>query len=100
LYGKVSVTAEVFVGLQTAAEYQQEYDQRRGSDYSRFHGYTYDGIWTVALAIQHVARRIHHFRPNQTVTDFRYRDELWEDLFLQALRNISFEGVTVSNCDN
>jgi gamma-aminobutyric acid type B receptor len=81
--------------LQTADEYRLEYDSRRGSEYSRFHGYTYDGIWTVALAIQHVAHRIRHFRKNQTVVDFRYRDPLWEDLFLEALRNTSFEGVTV-----
>ncbi|XP_034181668.2 gamma-aminobutyric acid type B receptor subunit 2 isoform X1 [Osmia lignaria lignaria] len=78
----------------TPDQYRVEYDSRRGSDYSRFHGYTYDGIWAVALAIQHVARRIRHYRPNQTISDFRYRDALWEKLFLEALRNTSFEGVT------
>ncbi|CAG5078337.1 Similar to Gabbr2: Gamma-aminobutyric acid type B receptor subunit 2 (Mus musculus) [Cotesia congregata] len=78
----------------TPDEYQVEYDSRRGNEYSRFHGYTYDGIWAVALAIQHVARRIRHFRRNQTVADFKYRDPLWEKLFLEALRNTSFEGVT------
>ena len=81
--------------LQTADEYRLEYDSRRGSEYSRFHGYTYDGVWAVALAIQHVARHIRHVRENQTVADFRYRDPTWEDLFLRALRNTSFEGVTV-----
>ena len=81
--------------LQTADEYRLEYDSRRGSEYSRFHGYTYDGIWAVALAIQHVARHIRHVRENQTVADFRYRDPVWEELFLKALRNTSFEGVTV-----
>lgn len=81
--------------LQTADEYRQEYDSRRGQEYSRFHGYTYDGIWATALAIQHVAHRIRHFHKNQTVVDFRYRDPLWEQLFLEALRNTSFEGVTV-----
>lgn len=29
--------------LQTAKDYQVEYDRRRGIEYSRFHGYTYDG---------------------------------------------------------
>ncbi|KAL1130635.1 hypothetical protein AAG570_011877, partial [Ranatra chinensis] len=79
---------------QTADEYREEYDSRRGNEYSRFHGYTYDGVWAVALAIQHVAHRIRHFRKNQTVVDFKYRDPLWERLFLEALRNTSFEGVT------
>lgn len=61
-------------------------------EYSRFHGYTYDGIWAVALAIQNVAHKIKYFRRNQTVNDFRYRDPLWERLFLDALHNTSFEG--------
>ncbi|GAB1862196.1 GABR2 protein [Camponotus japonicus] len=78
----------------TPEQYQDEYDSRRGSEYSRFHGYTYDGIWTVALAVKHVARRIRHFHRNQTISDFRYRDVLWEQLFLDALRNTSFDGVT------
>ncbi|XP_011871039.1 PREDICTED: gamma-aminobutyric acid type B receptor subunit 2-like isoform X1 [Vollenhovia emeryi] len=78
----------------TPDQYQSEYNSRRGSEYSRFHGYTYDGIWTVALAVKHVARRIRHFHRNQTISDFRYRDVLWEKLFLDALRNTSFDGVT------
>ncbi|CAL7939276.1 unnamed protein product [Xylocopa violacea] len=78
----------------TTEQYQVEYDSRRGTEYSRFHGYTYDGIWAVALAIQRVASRITHHRRNQTMSDFRYRDVLWERLFLEALRNTSFEGVT------
>lgn len=81
---------------QTADEYKEEYDSRRGNEYSRFHGYTYDGVWAVALAIQHVAHKIRHYRKNETVIDFQYRDPLWEQLFLEALRNTSFEGVTVS----
>lgn len=78
----------------TPDQYKLEYDSRRGTEYSRFHGYTYDGIWAVALAIQQVARRIKHYRRNQTISDFKYRDALWEKLFLEALRNTSFEGVT------
>jgi gamma-aminobutyric acid type B receptor len=84
--------------LQTADEYRLEYDSRRGSEYSRFHGYTYDGIWAVALAIQHVAHHIRQHRKNETVVDFQYRDPLWEFLFLNALGNTSFEGVTVGSC--
>lgn len=30
------------------------------------------------------------------MVDFKYRDPLWERLFLEALKNTSFEGVTVS----
>ncbi|XP_034937802.1 gamma-aminobutyric acid type B receptor subunit 2-like, partial [Chelonus insularis] len=90
----LSTDRQITVSGITPEEYQAEYDSRRGNEYSRFHGYTYDGIWAIALAIQHVSKRIRHFRRNQTVTDFKYRDPLWEELFLKALRNTSFEGVT------
>ncbi|KAG8222160.1 hypothetical protein J437_LFUL000741, partial [Ladona fulva] len=95
----------------TAGEYREEYDLRRGGEYSRFHGYTYDGVWAIALAIQHVSRRLlHRTNPVQSsaapglppkrlksvAADFHYRDPVWEELFIEALRNTSFEGVTVS----
>ncbi|KAL3272277.1 hypothetical protein HHI36_022757 [Cryptolaemus montrouzieri] len=90
----LSTSGEITISGITADEYQSEYDSRRGREYSRFHGYTYDGIWAVALAIQNVAHKVKYFRRNTTVIDFRYRDPLWEKLFLEALRNTSFEGVT------
>lgn len=76
---------------QTADEYMKEYNSRRGSEYSIFHGYTYDGIWAVAMAIQYVAQRKEGF-----VQNFQYRVKEWENIFLEALQNTSFEGVTVS----
>ncbi|GJQ78108.1 GABA-B-R2 [Trypoxylus dichotomus] len=90
----LSTSGEITISGITAEEYLAEYNSRRGSEYSRFHGYTYDGIWAVALAIQNVAHEIKIIRRNETVTDFKYRDPLWELLFLRALSNTSFEGVT------
>ncbi|XP_044763812.1 gamma-aminobutyric acid type B receptor subunit 2 isoform X1 [Coccinella septempunctata] len=90
----LSTSGEITISGITAEEYQIEYDSRRGKEYSRFHGYTYDGIWAVALAIQNVAHRIKYYIKNTTVVDFRYRDPFWEKLFLEALKNTSFEGVT------
>ncbi|XP_022907049.1 gamma-aminobutyric acid type B receptor subunit 2 [Onthophagus taurus] len=87
----LSTSGEITVSGITAEEYLLEYNSRRGREYSRFHGYTYDGIWAVALAIQNVAQRI---KKNESVVDFRYRDANWEQLFLNALANTSFEGVT------
>jgi gamma-aminobutyric acid type B receptor len=78
--------------LKTADEYLEEYNSRRGEEYSRFHGYTYDGIWAVAMAIQYVSQR-----KDQFLTTFEYRVKEWENIFLEALQNTSFEGVTVSN---
>lgn len=50
----------------------------------------------MALAIQTVAQRVKLKYKEKTVQDFRYRDKEWEQLFLDALSNVTFEGVTVS----
>lgn len=48
---------------------------KRDHEYSRFHGYTYDGVWAMAMAIQAVGHRLnkrnHESRTNTTVQDFR-----------------------------
>ncbi|CAH1111941.1 unnamed protein product [Psylliodes chrysocephalus] len=90
----LSTSGEITISGITADEYNTEYESRRGNEYSRFHGYTYDGIWALALAIQNVAHKVKYFRRNESVIDFRYRDPMWERLFLDALHNTSFEGVT------
>lgn len=77
------------IPIQTSDEYLLEYDKRRGGEYSRFHGYTYDGIWAVALAIQYVSQR-----KDQLINKFQYRIKEWENIFIEALKNTSFEGVT------
>ncbi|XP_052753586.1 LOW QUALITY PROTEIN: gamma-aminobutyric acid type B receptor subunit 2 [Galleria mellonella] len=90
----LSTTGETTVSGISAKDYQVEYDRRRGIEYSRFHGYTYDGIWAMALAIQTVAQRVKLRYKEKTVQDFKYRDKEWEQLFLDALSNVTFEGVT------
>ena len=37
----------------------------------RFHGYAYDGIWAIALAIHRVNEEA--IKQNQTMLDFQYR---------------------------
>lgn len=51
----------------------------------------------MALAIQTVAQRVKLRYKEKTVQDFKYRDKEWEQLFLEALSNVTFEGVTVSS---
>ncbi|XP_035777625.1 gamma-aminobutyric acid type B receptor subunit 2-like isoform X2 [Anopheles albimanus] len=85
----LSTSGDITISGITADEYLTEYNSRRGNEYSRFHGYTYDGIWAVASAIQYVSQRKEH-----SLTRFEYRVKQWEDIFLEALKNTSFEGVT------
>lgn len=51
----------------------------------------------MALAIQTVAQRVRSKYKEKTVQDFKYRDKEWEQLFLDALSNVTFEGVTVGS---
>ncbi|EEC12946.1 gaba-B receptor, putative, partial [Ixodes scapularis] len=47
----------------TPTEYEAEYNLLRTGEYSRFHGYAYDGIWALALSIHAVIVRL---RANDT----------------------------------
>lgn len=86
-------------GHQTSVGYQHLYDlHRKREHYSRFHGYAYDGIWTVAVALQAVNRKIKTKRRSASLANFRYRDPDWGRVFLEALNETAFEGVTVSEC--
>lgn len=76
--------------------YKSEYDRVRLKEYSRFHGYAYDGIWAIALAIQTVDKKLRMRNSHRTIEDFHYRDPFWAQLFREALNETDFDGVTVS----
>ena len=38
--------------LQTPQQYRQLYERERGTEYSVYHGYAYDGIWVIARALE------------------------------------------------
>jgi hypothetical protein len=75
----------------------EKYDYLRKEDYSKFHGYAYDGLWSIALAIGQVNRRIQKEYRNVTLDNFQYRDPFWGRMFREALNQTSFVGVTVSS---
>ena len=37
---------------QTPQQYNQLYERERGSEYSQYHGFAYDGIWVIARALE------------------------------------------------
>ncbi|XP_047740705.1 uncharacterized protein LOC108679805 [Hyalella azteca] len=86
------------VSGKNVSQYESEYNAVRKDQYSRFHAYTYDGVWSLALAIQAVGHKLHRMnhknKTYRTVQDFRYRDPIWETLFREALSEVHFEGVT------
>lgn len=64
-------------------------------EYSRFHGYAYDGVWAAAIALQIVYNTLRKGGSLMKFSEFKYRDPIWEALLKDALNEISFVGVTV-----
>ncbi|CAG7785369.1 unnamed protein product [Allacma fusca] len=95
----LSTSQEITVSGRTAGEYKELYDVVSLGEYSRFHGYAYDGIWAIALALQNISSYFEEgsgikTRRSDLLSTFRYRDDAWEKAFLSALEATSFIGVT------
>ncbi|XP_035208128.1 gamma-aminobutyric acid type B receptor subunit 2-like isoform X2 [Stegodyphus dumicola] len=90
----LSSSENITVSGLTAAEYAGQYDKKREQEYSRFHGYAYDGIWAIALAIQNVAQKLKAKGMPSALKEFQYRDPFWGQLFRDAFNETSFTGVT------
>lgn len=82
--------------LQTAADYEHKYNKIRGNEYSKFHGYAYDGMWTIAFALKYVKAKLSSKNMNIRLEDFDYRKPFWSQIFKEALNQTFFTGVTVS----
>ncbi|XP_076305711.1 gamma-aminobutyric acid type B receptor subunit 2-like [Tachypleus tridentatus] len=91
----LSSTEDITVSGLTSAEYETQYKQRYDGSNNRFHGYAYDGIWMIALAIQMVKRKLIAIDSSRTLEMFEYRDPMWGALFREAFNQTSFRGVTV-----
>ena len=99
-----------------AHEYSDEY-KRRARDMNisieenKFHGYVYDGIWAVALALNRVDTLLKYYsqlakdglvklKPElegtSSLLDFEYYKPIWARLIREALNKTRFDGVTVS----
>ncbi|XP_076371386.1 gamma-aminobutyric acid type B receptor subunit 2-like isoform X2 [Tachypleus tridentatus] len=75
-------------------EYEAQYDRARRGSYSRFHGYAYDGIWAIALAIQKVGDMLISEESSRGFETFKYKDPTWARMFRKAFKKTSFLGVT------
>ena len=70
---------------------------------SKLHGYVYDGIWTIGLALNNTSHFYSELDPDATITSdilantsLIYNNPLWDKALSRALRATSFIGVTVS----
>ncbi|XP_015786384.1 gamma-aminobutyric acid type B receptor subunit 2-like isoform X2 [Tetranychus urticae] len=93
----LSSSQDVTVSGLTASQYEEEYNLKRDQEYSRFHGYAYDGMWTIAFALENVMKKLAERQPEIHIEDFDYKNRgsvLWADIFREALNETFFTGVT------
>ena len=69
-------------------EYLHEYNATRGDEYSKYHGYAYDGIWVIAKAIDAIIEM-------NPLKEFAIEDFRREGI-QKSLNDTDFIGVTVS----
>ncbi len=79
--------------LQTPRQYLDLYNARRGRHYSRFHGYAYDGIWVIALAIDAILQQAG--AASADAEDDWALEDLRSHKMHDALNDTDFMGVTV-----
>lgn len=86
----------VFVLLfhQTPAEYETMYNAKSGKEYSKFHGYAYDGVWVMAKALDKVLRTLKSQNDEKRFWEFDYKDKKIANLLIEAMNETNFNGVT------
>ena len=72
-------------------------ERRKGKkdEFSVYHGYAYDGVWVMALAIDRVIAALREQGELHRFDNFDYRDEDILELFSKAMNETNFRGVTV-----
>jgi gamma-aminobutyric acid type B receptor len=90
----LSSSNEITVSGMTAAEYESMYNKARRKEYSKYHGYAYDGVWTIAHVIHSVTNKLRAQNSDLTFRNFRYKDPFWAQFLRQALNETLFAGVT------
>lgn len=82
--------------LQTPQQYENEYNEKRGTvESSKFHGFAYDGIWVIAKTLQRAMKYLNATNKNQKIEDFNYTNKELGKIFLDAMNETNFFGVTV-----
>lgn len=76
---------------QTPKQYESMYINRATKDeHSRFHGYTYDGIWAMAKAISIVLEEVNEalFRPLSLQNHFFSASTVGNDRYIRIRKSI------------
>ncbi|XP_006813975.1 gamma-aminobutyric acid type B receptor subunit 2-like [Saccoglossus kowalevskii] len=76
----------------TASEYEHHYNEIRGGNFTNLHGYAYDGVWVLALALHTVLIQLGD--DYTALTQFDYNNSYILDMFMEAMNETDFMGVT------
>ncbi|XP_077978832.1 gamma-aminobutyric acid type B receptor subunit 2-like [Glandiceps talaboti] len=88
----LSKSGDATISGLTANDYEQMYHGQRGDNFTILHGYAYDGVWVIAAALNAV---LHRLGNNQSaLLDFKYDDECILQMFMEAMNETDFVGVT------
>ncbi|XP_070566247.1 gamma-aminobutyric acid type B receptor subunit 2-like isoform X2 [Ptychodera flava] len=88
----LSTSNEDTVSGLTASRYEEEYDRLKGENYTKLHGYAYDGVWAVALALDSVLRQLGSNK--SALVEFDYGNEEVFTMIMEAMNETDFIGVT------
>ncbi|KAJ7395091.1 hypothetical protein BTVI_158613 [Pitangus sulphuratus] len=89
-----SKTSKTISG-RTPQQYEKEYNAKRGDGQSsKFHGYAYDGIWVIAKTLQRAMKYLNATTKHQKIEDFNYTNHKLGKIFLDAMNETNFFGVT------
>ena len=78
---------------QTPQQYNQLYERERGTEYSEYHGFAYDGIWVIARALERLLSDDDDDNGTQSYSTIEHR--LRGIRVGKALNETSIRGVTV-----
>lgn len=93
----IQSSKDLFPSLQTPQQYEKEYNAKRGDGQSsKFHGYAYDGIWVIAKTLQRAMKYLNATNRHQKIEDFNYTNHKLGKIFVDAMNETNFFGVTVS----
>ncbi|XP_067094798.1 gamma-aminobutyric acid type B receptor subunit 2-like [Osmerus mordax] len=81
----------------TPQEYEGEYKQQLWQQRlvgSKLHGFAYDGVWAIALALTQVMESIKHRERHNIHRNFTVSNTELEQMVLHSIKQLQFEGVT------
>ncbi|XP_051872849.1 gamma-aminobutyric acid type B receptor subunit 2 isoform X2 [Pristis pectinata] len=91
----LSTKAIKTISGQTPQQYEQDYNKMRGSaEYSKFHGFAYDGIWVIATTLQRAMESLKRLGYPEPVLNLPNMNKNIGKVFLDSMNETNFFGVT------